>query len=181
MSEGVPIDAQWDKNSMKSPHAMLQAIRPEGLTWRGAGEFHEQMVSFKVLFENVETLRRQNVNNVYFEGLIDMPQGLYDDGNGILGQSRVPRTNPSFAELRQKLEASGISVMPLDHYYLTRHKSAGSGSVRRLEEFNYYAAETIQANSCTEKWVALLGSSHTNTSELDRNDIAGDLQIFVQP
>ena len=193
------------------------------------GESHKQMASFKVLFDNVETLKRQNVKKVYFEGLIDMPQGLVDDGIGILGQSRIPRQNPSFPELRKKLEDNGIEVMPLDHYYLTRHKdvrtpqvptSAGNGSVQRLKEFNYYAAETIQANSGTEKWVALVGSSHMNTTEgvpglaeltgslgigvtdnhkitgqlglkargavpdpnkpLGRNDVAGDLQIFVQ-
>ncbi len=194
------------------------------------GESHKQMASFKVLFDNVDTLKRQNVKKVYFEGLIDMPQGLVDDGIGILGQSRIPRSNPSFVELRKKLEANGIEVLPLDHYYLTRHKdvrsvtaptSASNGSVRRLQEFNYYAAETIQANSGTEKWVALVGSSHMNTAEgvpglaeltgslgigvsdnhkvtgqlglkargaapdpskpLGRNDIPGDLQIFVQP
>lgn len=138
------------------------------------GESHKQMASFKVLFDNAETLKNQGVKKVYFEGVIDMPQGLFDDGIGMLGQSKLPRTNPTFAQLCQKLKDNGIDVIPLDHYYLTRHKDVrgllgptqtNNGSVRRLEEFNYYAAETIQANSGNEKWVALVGQSHMNTSE----------------
>lgn len=138
------------------------------------GESHKQMASFKVLFEHAQTLKNQGVKKVFFEGVIDMPQGIVDDGIGILGQSKLPRTNPTFEQLRQKLKDNGIDVMPLDHYYLTRHKDirgllgptlTNTGSVRRLEEFNYYAAETIQANSGNEKWVALVGHSHMNTSE----------------
>ncbi|UII74175.1 membrane-targeted effector domain-containing toxin [Pseudomonas sp. HN11] len=138
------------------------------------GESHKQMASFKVLFDNVDTLKNQGVKKVYFEAVIDMPHGLQDDGIGFLGDGKTLRTDPTFAQLRQKLEANGIEVMPLDHYYLTRHKdlrgalgptTTGNGSVRRLEEFNYYASETIQANSGTEKWVALVGHSHMNTSE----------------
>jgi hypothetical protein len=138
------------------------------------GESHKQMASFRVLFDNVDTLTSQGVKKVYFEGLIDMPQGLQDDGIGILGHTKLPRTNPTFEELRKKLGDNGIEVLPLDHYYLTRHKdlrglreptTTGAGSIKRLEEFNYYAAETIQANSGNEKWVALVGHSHMNTSE----------------
>lgn len=139
------------------------------------GESHIQMASFRVLFDNAETLKDQGVKTVYFEGVIDMPQGLVDDGIGLLaGTDKKPRTNPTFQELRAKLEHNGIQIMPIDHYYLTRHKdlrgilgptTTGNGSVRRLEEFNYYAAETIQAHSGTQKWVALVGRSHMNTSE----------------
>lgn len=138
------------------------------------GESHKQMASFKVLFDNVETLKDQGVKKVYFEALIDMPHGLHDDGVGYLGDGRTLRTDPTFKELREKLEANGIEVMPIDHYYLTRHKdlrgadgptTTGERSQRRLREFNYYASETIQANSGTDKWVALVGSSHMNTSE----------------
>jgi len=138
------------------------------------GESHSQMASFRVLYDNVTTLKSAGVTKVYFEGLIDMPQGLMDDGIGLLGRSRQPRTHPTFEQLCKKLKAHGIEVLPLDHYYLTRHKdlrgvnlatTAGNGSTTRLREFNYYAAETIQANSGTEKWVALVGNAHMNTSE----------------
>ncbi|WP_460164782.1 membrane-targeted effector domain-containing toxin [Pseudomonas sp. S1_G07] len=151
------------------------------------GESHKQTASFRVLFDNAETLKKQGVKKVYFEGLIDRPEGLVDDGIGLLAPKdprprtpnlppppRIPRTDPTLAELLTKLADNGIEAMPLDHYYLTRHNDVrqlldktekGSGSVRRLEELNYYAAETIQATSGTEKWVALVGHSHMNTSE----------------
>lgn len=137
------------------------------------GESHSQMASFKLLYDNVGTLKSQGVKKVYFEGYIDMPGGAKDDGIGMLGKSGVPRTNPSLAQLKQKLEVNGIELLPIDHYYLTRHKhdksrsttQSGVNSEQRLKEFNYYAAETILANSGTEKWVALVGSAHMNTSE----------------
>jgi hypothetical protein len=138
------------------------------------GENHKQMASFRTIFENVEMLKTQGVKKFYFEGLIDMPQGLVDDGIGIIGQTKTPRTHPTFEELKKKLSDHGIEVLPLDHYYLTRHKdlhgarvptTTGTHSEKRLREFNYYAAETIQANSGTEKWAALVGHSHMNTSE----------------
>lgn len=141
------------------------------------GERHDQMASFKTLFDNVDTLKKSGVKRVYFEGLIDrtdLSVKLQDDGIGMLGATQRARSNPSFTALKAKLELNGIEIVPLDHYYLTRHKdlrhvngatSTGHGSVRRLEEFNYYAAKTIQATSKGEKWVALVGMSHMKTSE----------------
>lgn len=138
------------------------------------GEKHDQMASFKMLAQQIDTLVSQKVKKVYFEGLIDLPPyGLVDDGIGMLGK-QMPRTSPTFEELKKLFESKGIEVLPLDHYYLTRHKdvkalygatTTGSGSVQRLQEFNYHASEVIQANSGTEKWIALVGASHMNTAE----------------
>lgn len=141
------------------------------------GERHDQMASFKTLFDNADTLKKSGVKRVYFEGLLsrpDLPGGLQDDGISMLGATRRPRRHPSFDELKAKLELNGIEIVPLDHYYLTRHKDVrhivgathtGHGSVRRLEEFNYYASKTIESTSNGEKWVALVGMSHMKTSE----------------
>ena len=141
------------------------------------GERHDQMASFKTLFDSADTLKKSGVKRVYFEGLLsrpDLPGGLQDDGISMLGATGKARSNPSFNELKAKLELNGIEIVPLDHYYLTRHKDVkhltgvtrtGHGSVRRLEEFNYYAAKTIEATSNGEKWVALVGMSHMKTSE----------------
>lgn len=141
------------------------------------GERHDQMASFKTLFDNVDTLKNSGVKRVYFEGLLsrpDLPGGLQDDGISMLGATRKARSNPSFNELKAKLELNGIEIVPLDHYYLTRHKDVkhltgatrtGHGSVRRLEEFNYFATKTIESTSNGEKWVALVGMSHMKTSE----------------
>jgi hypothetical protein len=137
------------------------------------GESHSQMASFKVLFDNIDLLKNQGVKKVYLEGYIDMPGGAVDDGIGMLGKSGTRRTNPTLVQLKSELDANGIELLPLDHYYLTRHKydksrshtQATVNSEKRLKEFNYFAAETIQTNSGTEKWVALVGHSHMNTSE----------------
>lgn len=137
------------------------------------GESHSEMASFRLLFEKAELLKQQGVKKVYLEGVIDFPgHGPVDDGLGLLGNSQQPRTNPTYAELITKLKQNGIEVVPLDHYYLTRHKGenlpraiTGKGSERRLKEFNYYASKVIQADSGTDKWVALVGRSHMNTSE----------------
>lgn len=137
------------------------------------GESHKEMASFKLLFDNVEKFKQEGVKTIYFEGVIDLPpKGIVDDGIGNLANPNLPRTQPTFAELKAKFELNGIEVLPLDHYYLTRHKDAklgrtetGFGSRQRLEEFNYYASEVIQANSGTQKWLALVGHSHMNTTE----------------
>lgn len=141
------------------------------------GERHDQMASFKTLFDNADTLKNAGVKRVYFEGLLsrpDLPGGLQDDGISMLGATRNPRKAPSFDELKAKLELNGIEIVPLDHYYLTRHKDVkhltgatltGHGSIRRLEEFNYFATKTIESTSNGEKWVALVGMSHMKTSE----------------
>ncbi|MGY2685877.1 membrane-targeted effector domain-containing toxin [Pseudomonas tolaasii] len=139
------------------------------------GESHSQMASFKLLMANMQTFKAQGVKKVYFEGVIDLPPfGAVDDGISSLGSTKNVRTNPTFKELRDEFRKNGIDVMPLDHYYLTRHKDErpfrartvqGINSEIRLKEFNYFAAETIQANSGTEKWIALVGNAHMNTSE----------------
>lgn len=141
------------------------------------GESHKEMASFKVLFENIDTLKKQGVKKVYFEGFIEFPcpKSFLDDGIGFLGDGKTKRTDPTFKELCEELQANDIQVIPLDHFYLTRHKdlprhlrpqlTTPIGTKTRLEEFNYFASETILANSGTEKWVALVGNSHMNTSE----------------
>ncbi|WP_122257300.1 membrane-targeted effector domain-containing toxin, partial [Pseudomonas salomonii] len=139
------------------------------------GENHKQMASFKLLWDNIQTFKAEGVKKVYFEGVIDLPPfGIVDDGIGNLGALKNGRTKPTFKELKVEFEKNGIEVSPLDHYYLTRHKDTrirgqsiipGVNSEIRLKEFNYFASETIQANSGTEKWIALVGQAHMNTSE----------------
>lgn len=151
------------------------------------GESHKQMASFKMLFDNVETFRQQGVKKVYFEAVIDSADGIVDDGISNLGRHGV-RRDPTFEELRAKLKENGIELLPLDHKYLTRHKDAkigptetGFGSKRRLEEFNYYASEVIQATAGEDKWVALVGHSHMNRTEgvPGLADMTGTLSIGV--
>jgi hypothetical protein len=139
------------------------------------GESHSQMASFKLLMANMQTFKTQGVKKVYFEGVIDLPPfGAVDDGISSLGSTKNGRSNPTFKQLRDEFRKNGIEVLPLDHYYLTRHKDEGPLRSRtiqgvnsdiRLKEFNYFAAETIQSNSGTEKWIALVGNAHMNTSE----------------
>lgn len=140
------------------------------------GEWHDQTASFKTLFDNANTLKQEGVKRVYVEGLLsrpDLPGGLQDDGISMLGATGSRRSNPSFDELKAKLEENGIEIVPIDHYYLTRHKddrfraktTTGPASEKRLKEMNYYAAKTIEATSNGEKWVALVGMSHMKTSE----------------
>lgn len=138
------------------------------------GEHHSQMASFKLLMDSMQTFVAQGVKKVYFEGVIDLPGvGAVDDGISSLGNLKQGRTNPTYQELVNEFKKNGIDVIPLDHYYLTRHKDdlvrsrtvSGVNSEIRLKEFNYFAAETIQANSGTEKWIALVGNAHMNTSE----------------
>jgi len=138
------------------------------------GESHKQAASFQVLYDNVDTFKQKGVKKLYMEATFyDAQMKLVDDGIGFLGDGITQRF-PSFNQLVKKFTDNGIEIVPLDHPYLTRHKderevfkqiNREEQHVPRLNEFNYYAAQTIRQNSAGEKWIALMGNAHMNTSQ----------------
>ncbi|WP_141696595.1 membrane-targeted effector domain-containing toxin [Pseudomonas sp. S3E12] len=138
------------------------------------GEKHSEMASFQVLYDNLDTFKKKDVKKLYMEATFyDAQMKLVDDGIGFLGDGITQRF-PSFKQLVKKFTDNGIEIMPLDHPYLTRHKderevfkkiNREEQHVPRLNEFNYYAAQTIRQNSAGEKWIALMGNAHMNTSQ----------------
>jgi hypothetical protein len=138
------------------------------------GEKHNEMASFQVLYDNLDTFKKKDVKKLYMEATFyDAQMKLVDDGIGFLGDGITQRF-PSFKQLVKKFTDNGIEIVPLDHPYLTRHKderevfkqiNREEQHVPRLNEFNYYAAQTIRQNSAGEKWIALMGNAHMNTTQ----------------
>ncbi|MGY2292894.1 membrane-targeted effector domain-containing toxin [Pseudomonas sp. SDO528_S397] len=141
------------------------------------GESHRGMSSFQTLYDAMDTYKAKGVKSLFCEGLLqDGKGGWRDAGLGTLGaNARTPGKFPALADLLEKARANGIQVIPLEHYWLTRRKDTPGLyhniqpdtplSRQRLEEFNYFAARTIEQHANGGKSVVLVGRSHLMTCE----------------
>ncbi|ASV38997.1 hypothetical protein CI807_23245 [Pseudomonas sp. NS1(2017)] len=140
------------------------------------GESHSNLAAFRTLYDNVDLFVQNKVKKLFVEGVVyDKDMRLIDDGMGRVGlHHRPPGQRPTLKELFKKFEDHGIEIVPLDHGYLTRHNDerhlfgaikTHEQAVQRLEEFNYYATRTIEQHAGGDKWVALVGRHHVNTTQ----------------
>jgi hypothetical protein len=140
------------------------------------GENHRSLASFRTLYDNVDVLKRKNVKVIGIEGMVyDNHKRLKDDGMGWTGNGNRPAAaDIDLNKLLQKLKDNGIEAVPLDHWYLTRHRhdraaytgqSQAQRNLERLKEFNYYATRELEQHKHKGKVIALVGSQHTNTTQ----------------
>lgn len=140
------------------------------------GENHLSLASFRVLTDLIPVFKRKNVKVFGVEGMVyDKEKRLKNDGMATTGPNHRPY-DPDFnlQTLIDTFKANGIEVVPLDHFYLTRHRhqrSAHTGlsradrNIRRLKEMNYYAARELLSHKRKGKVVALVGRQHINTTQ----------------
>lgn len=145
------------------------------------------------MYDNVDVFVQNKVKKLFVEGLVyDKIMRWKDDGMGRIGLIyRPPNQRPTLGELLKKFEDNGIEIVPLDHFYLTRHNDerhlfggpikTPAQAKRRLEEFNYYATRTIEQHAGDDKWVALVGRHHLNTTQnvLGLSELTGATGIAV--
>lgn len=157
------------------------------------GESHSSLAAFRTLYDNVDVFVQNKVKKLFVEGLVyDKIMRWKDDGMGRIGLIyRPPNQRPTLGELLKKFEDNGIEIVPLDHFYLTRHNDerhlfggpikTPAQAKRRLEEFNYYATRTIEQHAGEDKWVALVGRHHLNTTQnvLGLSELTGATGIAV--
>lgn len=140
------------------------------------GESHSNLAAFRTLYDNVDLFVQNKVKKLFVEGVVyDKKMHWKDDGMGKTGLAHRPATErPTLNELFKKFEDKGIEIVPLDHFYLTRHNDerhlfstlkTPEQQVQRLEEFNYYATRTIEQHAGGDKWIALVGRHHINTTQ----------------
>lgn len=140
------------------------------------GESHNNLASLRTLYDNVDLFAQNKVKKLFVEGLVyDKIMRWKDDGMGRIGLAhRPPNQRPSLGELLKKFEDNQIEIVPLDHFYLTRHNDerhlfgtikTPEQATQRLEEFNYYATRTIEQHAGGDKWIALVGRHHVNTTQ----------------
>ncbi|MEN5150414.1 membrane-targeted effector domain-containing toxin [Pseudomonas orientalis] len=140
------------------------------------GENHRSLASFRVLIDLIPVFKRKNVKVFGVEGMVyDNKMRLKDDGMGTTGSNHRPHDpGLNLQTLIDTFKANGIEVVPLDHFYLTRHRhersaytslSPADRNVRRLKEMNYYAARELLRHTHKGKVVALVGRQHINTTQ----------------
>lgn len=140
------------------------------------GENHRSLSSFRTLNDNMQLFKDKGVKVIGIEGMFyDKNMRLVDDGMGKTGPGYRPHDpNLTLDHLIEKFQANGIEVVPLDHPYLTRHKhernhytqqNIDERNLQRLQEFNYYAAQTLKQHSGNGKVIALVGRQHINTTQ----------------
>ena len=140
------------------------------------GESHNNLATFRTLYDNVDLFVQNKVKKLFVEGVVyDKIMRWKDDGMGRIGHAhRPPNQRPTLGELLKKFEDNQIEIVPLDHFYLTRHNDERHlfGAIKtpeqakqRLEEFNYYATRTIEQHAGADKWIALVGRQHVNTTQ----------------
>ncbi|KRP66762.1 membrane-targeted effector domain-containing toxin [Pseudomonas orientalis] len=140
------------------------------------GENHRHLATFRTLDEHITLFKRKNVKVIGIEGVVyDNKMRLKDDGMGDTGPGQRP-ADPALnlQALIQKFQDNGIEVVPLDHFYLTRHRHDRSAytnlseterNTRRLKEMNYYASRELLRHKHKGKVIALVGRQHINTTQ----------------
>lgn len=140
------------------------------------GENHLSVASFRVLIELIPVFKRKNVKVIGMEGMVyDNKMRLKDDGMGVTGYKQRPyEPDLNLRTLIDTFKANGIEVVPLDHFYLTRHRherdaykaqSSADRNLQRLKEMNFYAAHELLRHTHKGKVIALVGRQHINTTQ----------------
>ncbi|AZE85699.1 hypothetical protein C4J98_4316 [Pseudomonas orientalis] len=154
------------------------------------GESHNEIASFQLLKENMQTLKEAGVKAIYLENVETDAAGQVRDVG--MGSGRPPGASPTLSELSSLAQENGIAIRALEHRYLTRRADMpgfygdigdNDKGVTRLQEFNYYATRILQNRRPGEKVLALVGKAHMNTS---RNvpglaELNGGVGIGVYP
>ncbi len=154
------------------------------------GELHNEIVSFQLIKEHMQTLKEAGVTTLYLENVETNAAGQVVDAG--MGSGRPKGASPTLSELSELARENGITIKALEHRYLTRrsdmpgfYNDVGDNEkgITRLQEFNYYATRVLQNRKPGEKVLALVGRSHMNTS---RNvpglaELNGGVGIGVYP
>ncbi len=154
------------------------------------GELHNEIVSFQLIKEHMQTLKEAGVTTLYLENVETNAAGHVVDAG--MGSGRPQGASPTLSELSELARENGITIKALEHRYLTRrsdmpgfYNDVGDNAkgITRLQEFNYYATRVLQNRKPGEKVLALVGRSHMNTS---RNvpglaELNGGVGIGVYP
>lgn len=147
------------------------------------GESHFSVSSKKLIIDNLPLLARQNVKTLYMEHLLtDLHQADLDRffETGQMSKTllhdlkildRGHHTDPdkvyNFEQLIIKARQYGLEVRAIDcasSYHLKG--IAREESITRQQMMNYFASRTIRRHQDvmgSNKWIALVGNSHSNT------------------
>ncbi|WP_058971712.1 membrane-targeted effector domain-containing toxin [Pseudomonas syringae] len=146
------------------------------------GESHFSVASKKMIIDNLPLLSQQNVRTLYMEHLLtDLHQAdldrFFETGqmsktllHDLKVLDRGHRTDPdkvyTFEQLVIKARQHGVEVRAIDcaaSYHLNGVDN--DGSITRQQMMNYFASRTLRKHQDvmgSHKWIALVGTSHSN-------------------
>nr|WP_041474260.1 membrane-targeted effector domain-containing toxin [Erwinia sp. Ejp617] len=147
------------------------------------GEDHSSIASKKFIIDNIDVLYKNGVRTLYIEHLqTDMHQADLDSyfQTGEMSLSLKEFINDmdvmgwtdllgiyNFMTLIQTAQKRKIRITAIDSFVSYNGFSPGSGNTDRVALMNYYSHLLINKNQLhrQNKWIALVGSAHTNTFE----------------
>lgn len=166
----------------KTPEAFLENIHQSDFAGLVLGEGHNAQSSKRWLRDFMRNLKALEFKTLYVEHLLtDMHQAQLDL---FLSTQRLPddlkryltqldqghmhgyKGSDTYTEVVQVAARHGLRIRALDctaSYYV---KGLGDTDVSRNQMFSYFASKVIAADQAAHgphKWVAFVGSAHTNT------------------
>lgn len=166
----------------KTPEALLEKIRHSEFSGLVIGEGHNAQSSKRLLRDYLGTLKDLEFKTLYVEHLLtDMhqheldlfvqTQRLPDNLKRYLTQldrGHMPgyKGSDTYTEVIQIAARHGMRIRALDCTASYHIKGLGDADVSRNQLFSYFASKVIDADQAAHgphKWVAFVGSAHTNT------------------
>ncbi|CAM3147169.1 hypothetical protein SAMN04490207_2436 [Pseudomonas gessardii] len=166
----------------KTPEALLEKIRHSEFSGLVIGEGHSAQSSKRLLRDYMGTLKELEFKTLYVEHLLtDMhqqeldlfvqTQRLPDNLKRHLAQldrGHMPgyKGSDTYTEVIQIAARHGMRIRALDCTASYHIKGLGDADVSRNQLFSYFASKVIEADQAAHgphKWVAFVGSAHTNT------------------
>ena len=138
------------------------------------GEKHDQISTNVMLIKNMQAYAESGVTTLYLEG------AYWDIANGVGGVWQTPANakkykhgTPTRNDVIATAQQHGIRIVGLEHEHLTMHitrteeidAANAEHTLDRLREFNYFASQVIQQTPPGEKWIAVVGRRHMNTTQ----------------
>lgn len=138
------------------------------------GEKHDQISTNVMLIKNMQGYADSGVTTLYLEG------AYWNSASGVDGVWQTPadakkykRGTPTRDDVLAAAQQHGIKIVGLEHEHMTMHITrtpigeAGNAAhtTDRLREFNYFASKIIQQTPPGEKWIAVVGRRHMNTTQ----------------
>ncbi|WP_133298301.1 membrane-targeted effector domain-containing toxin [Pseudomonas sp. GL93] len=142
------------------------------------GEQHNQIATNVMLIKNMQAYADEGVTTLYLEGA---------EWNGFTGYtadeiSRIPPQPrnriykpevPTRENVLAAAQQHGIKIVGIEHEHLTMHSTRPFDddvanlrhTTDRLRELNYFASKVIQQTPPGEKWIAVVGRRHMNTTQ----------------
>lgn len=164
-----------------TPEAFLKQVSDSAFSGLVIGEAHSAQASKAFLRKQMKTLKQQGFKTLYVEHLLTdlhqtqldlfhRTQRLPDELKAYLkrqdsGHMPLYRGPNSYSEVIQAAGKYGIRVRALD-CTASYHVKGLEGITDRNQLFSYFAAQVIKADQTAHgphKWVAFVGSGHTNT------------------